>query len=250
MAKIKCKFCADPDFFERILTPTPTDRLISLHGAIRRYGNHWPKVRKPKTIKLPKGVTNFMSFPIDPRQVVTLKSPEIKRGKYHIRTVIDADMTPVYAGFKIEIIGVESKTKPPMPSGAFFSVTHKGEGKDAEYVSYNAARITHRDSNVVIESHWTPEHGRIVTLRGFESVSTNPKELSIINTALKFYRTETRGGIKITEEKVKKAIVTLGKEATVKRVADFLNITEQGLHKWRSRPKHEDWEDPFKGLNK
>jgi hypothetical protein len=140
---------------------------------MRRYGNHWPKVRKPKTIKLPKNVIHdgFGSrFAIDPRQVVTLKSPEIKRGKYHIRTVIDADMTPAYAGFKIEIIGIESKTKPLMPSGAFFSMTHKGEGKDAEYVSYNAARITHRDSNIVIESHWTPEHGRIVTLRGFERI--------------------------------------------------------------------------------
>lgn len=240
MAKIKCKFCAEPDFFEKILTPTPTDRI--LNGAIRRYGNHWPKGRKPKTIKPPKGVTNFMSFPIDTRQVVTLKSPEIKRGKYHIRTVTDADMTPAYDGFKIEIIGIESKIKPPMPSGAFFSVTTTGEGKDASYVSYNAARITHRDSNIVIESHWTPEHGRIVTLRGFESVSTNPQELSIINTALKFYRREPRGGAKITEDMFRVALAKIGKDAKQKEVATALGITERGLERWRSRRGISSWQ--------
>lgn len=249
MAKIKCKFCADPDFFEGILTPTPTDRLISLHGAIRRYGNHWPKVRKPKTIKPPKGATNFMSFPTDPRQAVTLKSPEIKRGKYHIRTVIDADMTPAYAGFKIEIIGIESKTKPPMPSGAFFSITHKGEGKDAEYVSYNAARITHRDSNIVIESHWTPEHGRIVTLRGFESVSTNPQELSIINTALKFYRREPRGGAKITEDMFRVTLAKTGKDAKQKEVANALGVSERGLEKWRTRQGIISWQELVERYN-
>ncbi len=251
MAKIKCEFCAVPDFFEKILSPTQAD-IPSYNPAMRRHGIHWPKVRRPKTIKLPKNVIHdgFGSrFGIDPSKVVRLKSPGIRRGKFHIRTVTDADMTPAYDGFKIEIIGIESKTRPPMPSGAFFSVTTTGEGKDASYVSYNAARITHRDSNIVIESHWTPEHGRIVTLRGFESVSTNPQELSIINTALKFYRREPRGGAKITEDMFRVALAKSGKDAKQKEVATALRITERGLEKWRTRQGINSWKELIERYN-
>ncbi len=237
MTKNKCPYCADPDRFDEVLKPTPKDEIVATRPGIIRHGSHWakaPKLKKPKPMR---GVTLVAhdgygsEYGIDPETVVILTSPEIKRGKYHIRTIADKDMVHHYAGFKIESIGVESTQKTPMPRGPFMSA----RSSEKHYISFNATRITHKDSDLIIDIHWTPEHERIVTLKGFSplGVAATPKELEIINTAMKFYRIETRGGVKINRDSLKAAFAKHGKDAPQKTIADELDVTVSALRKWR-----------------
>jgi hypothetical protein len=247
---IECPYCADPDFFDKILTPTPEDQIVTYSPGMVRHGSHWakaPKQKKPKKIKPMRGAKIIMHdgigspFAIDLETVIFLTSPEIKRGKFYIRTITDKDMVRHYAGFKIESIGVETAKEPLSPRGPFMSVQHRqSEKRD---IIFNATRITHKDSSLIIDIHWTPEHKRIVTLRGFSplGVATTPEELTIINAALKFYRVEMRGGAKINRESLKAAFAKHGKDAPPKIVADELGVTVSALRKWRARAGFGNW---------
>jgi len=113
MTRSKCPYCADPDFFDKILTASGGDRQEI--ATMPRRGSHWPKGKKPKR-NVPH-VQYARWGVIDPRAVVTLKSPEIVRGKFRIRTITDVDMIKRYAGFKVQIIGIEARDKPPVPWG-------------------------------------------------------------------------------------------------------------------------------------
>jgi hypothetical protein len=245
MTKSKCPYCADPDFFDEVLKPTPKDEIVATRPGIIRHGSHWakaPRLKKPKPMRGVKLIAHDgygSEYGKDLETVVILTSPEIKRGKYHIRSVTDKDMLRHYAGFKIENIGVESTQKPQRPRGPFMSVKHSGK----HHVSFNATRITHKDSDLIIDFHWMPEHGKIVTLRGFSplGVAATPKELEIINIALKFYRVETRGGIKINRDSLKAAFAKHGKDAPQKTIADELDVTVSALRKWRERAGVGSW---------
>jgi hypothetical protein len=232
MSKSKCPYCADPDLLDKILNPPAGTLYSALPGAsIRRFGNHWPKVRKPVKSKPSRGVKLLAVGVIDRRKVVTLKTPGVHYGKYIIKTVTDKDMIARYAGFIVKIIGVKCKTEPPVPSGPFLSRTWtvEGNGKGSNYVSFNATRITHQDSPIVIDIHWTPEHGRVVTVRGFSSYQSQPEELAIINRAFEFYRAEKRGGAKIDRENLMRAVREQGDKVTQKAVADELGVTTRAI---------------------
>jgi len=226
----KCVYCADPDLFDKRLTPTDADRHLQV--SLPRRGSHWPEPPKVKIIVPNKQVIRWGAT--DPREVVTLKTPEVIRGKIHVRTITDADMVARFAGFKIQVIGVESPIEPPLPSGVFFGRYSTQEKKSWLYVSYHAARITHQDSPIFVDSHWHPSHGRIVTVRGFGRVSATTEEKAIINTALGFDTKPKRRGAppKVADEAVLKAIREQGEKATQKSVAASAGVAPRTLQNW------------------
>jgi hypothetical protein len=233
MQNTKCPYC-DTAFLDSVLTPTPQDRIVEYQPTMRRFGSHWVKGKKFKKHKTPKGVSNYIvGLAPDPRFVVTLSRPEVMRGKYRIQTVTDEHFIPRYAGFKVEIVGIDSKREMPKPSGAFLHYTWtEGEnGKPEKLVYYFAARITHKDSTLKIDVHSHPSHGRLVTVHGFAGHQNTPEELEIIGKAFEFYRRETRGGVKMDEEELRRAIQARGEGATQAQIAKDLGITARSLQR-------------------
>jgi hypothetical protein len=246
MTKNKCPYCADPDLLDKILNP-PAGTLYSAHpgASMSRRGSHWPKPPKVKiNVKRRRGVRSHRWGAVDPRLVVRLKTPEIRYGKYHIKTITDADMTERYAGFKVEIIGVESRTEKPIPSGAFFSRVRDEKNGKPFFVSFEAARITYKDSPVIIDVHWSPDHGRIVTVRGFSKTITTPEEMAILSTALRFDIKQLHGAPpKIDPKELERAIRTQGARATQKSVSDVIGAAPRTLRDWLYFQVGTTWED-------
>jgi hypothetical protein len=243
----ECPYCTDTDFFDKVLTPTSRD-ISEPYPTMLRRGRHWPPPPPQKIKKLPPNVIHDGHDSIlgtNLAEVVILKTPMVKRDKYRIRTVTEEDMRPEYASFKIKIIGIVSRTQPPTPRGPFFTIGLIEDKGEVLYVSYNATRITHAGSELIIDSHWTPEHGRVVRLHGFSrtTISTSPAELEIINTALKFYQGETRGAPKINDENLSAAIKKLGDKATQESVAAELGVDSSNLRRWVSKRGLRSWED-------
>lgn len=237
----ECPYCADPDFFDKVLTPTPKDIHEPAPRVLRR-GRHWAAPPPQRIKKLPPNTIHDghdSILGINYAAVVVLKTPLIMRDKYRIRTIIDQDMKPEYAGFKIQIIGIMSRTQPPMPQGPFFTIGFEGD----LYISYNAARITHAGSELILDSHWTPEHGRVVRLHGFSQKSTTPEELEIISTALKFSSGDTRGAPKVNDDNLSTAIEKLGDKATQENVAAELGVDSSTLRRWISKRGLGSWEE-------
>jgi hypothetical protein len=233
----KCPYC-DLGFLDSVLSPTPKDYVIEHHPAIRRFGSHWVKGKRFKRHKHPKGVSNYIvGLAPDPRFVVTLSKPEIARGKYRIKTVTDEHFIPRYAGFKVEIVGLDSKKEMPKPSGAFLSYqwTEGEGGKPEKFVYYFASRITHKGSTLKIDVHSHPSHGRLVTVHGFDGNQNSPEELEIIGKAFEFYKRETRGGTKtqpvIDWAELRRAIQFRGEGATQAQIAGDLGITPRTLQR-------------------
>jgi hypothetical protein len=132
------------------------------------------------------------------------------------------------------VIGVESRSEPPMPSGVFMGRrSEEREGKPL-YVSYDATRITHKDSPIIVDAHWHASHGRILTIRGFGRVAATVEEAAIINTALSFDTKPKRRGAppKVDREVVYEAIRAQGKKATQKSVATATGIADRTLRDW------------------
>ncbi len=177
------------------------------------------------------------------QEIIELHAPAIERGNYRIRTITDKDLKPEYAGFKIEMVGLMMTKEPPVPRGAFLSRGREGRNNKPLYIYYNAARITHQDSALIIEHHWAPEHERVVRMKGFERVATTPAELEIINTALKFYQGETRGAPKLDDNMLSKAVKKFGDKATQVLVAAELNVDTSTLRRWMYKRGIESWGD-------
>ncbi len=232
MAKTSCPYCADPNLFDKLLAPTKGDRLEPAH--MLRRGSHWPE---PYKIKQTIGQAKIARWgATDPRVVVSLKTPGIIRGRYHINIVTDADMIKRYAGFKVEVIGIECRTEPPAPSGPFLTRmwTVGDSGKPSNFISFNATRTTHKDSPIIVDTHWHQTHGRRVLMRGFSEPVTTPEELAIITTALSFDKQEKKRGAppKVDRVAVIEAIRAQGKRATQKSVAAAISAAPRTLRDW------------------
>lgn len=229
-----CPYCTDPDLFDKRLAPTDADQYDET--LVPRRGSHWPE---PHKLKIPAIARNkkikIAQWGIDdPADKVTLKTPEAIRGKIRVRTITDADMVARFAGFQIQVIAVETRTEPPMPSGVFLGRLSRQTTKGWFYYSFNAARITHKDSAIIIDSHWHPSHGRILTMRGFGRVAATAEERKIIDLALSFDTKPKRRGAppKVDTEVVIKAIREQGEKATQKSVAAATGIARNTLQNW------------------
>ncbi len=193
---------------------------------------------------------NFWRSNPDEHGLVTLKKRGATRGDYKIITVTGSDLIEQWSDFTIEILGVKFDEEPPMPpSDQFFSL-----GKESEYdcagrtskvnwYLFSIYRITHKKSDIAIDVHWWPEHGRVITIQDLPAAGPTNTDLEIINEALKLFRVETRGGVKITEERIKQVIAESGSSVSQKEAARMLEVTESGLEKWRARRGFSTWQE-------
>lgn len=227
--KLKCPYCLDPNIFEKAF-------------AARSEGSENAYIRRVRKI--------WRSKSDNDGEVVTLKEKAVTRGAYKIITITGDDLIDQWSDFRIEILGVKFSKEPPLPPPDQFF----GESKESYYSHttqrhlwwlYNILRITHSNSDVAIDVHWWPEHGRIVTIQDLPPAGPTNTELEIINEAVKLFRVETRGrgGVKITEERMKELLADAVPSISQKDVAMMLGVTEQGLGKWRSRQGMSSWRE-------
>jgi hypothetical protein len=100
----------------------------------------------------------------------------------------------------------------------------------------NGYRIVHK-SGLLLFVHWWPSHG-------FKAEITNlqPAGFALVNKILKLFKPELRGGPKIAELDLVKAIQKAGEGATLTSVAKELGVTRQALQFWTRRGGMKSWE--------
>jgi hypothetical protein len=108
---------------------------------------------------------------------------------------------------------------------------------------FNACRITKKGSKVTVDVHWWPDHGRKVTISNLTPAGPSAADLEVINQAVKFFRVETRGRGKVTEDKLRAALASLGPSATMSATAKELKLNEGTLEKWRQRKRINSWRE-------
>jgi hypothetical protein len=108
---------------------------------------------------------------------------------------------------------------------------------------FNACRITKEGSKVTVDVHWWPDHGRKITISNLTPAGPSATDLKVISQAIKFFRVETRGSGKITEDKLRAALASLGPSATLSATAKKLKLNESTLEKWRQRKRIDSWRD-------
>lgn len=225
-----CPFCADPELLERILASKEGGPVGMV--MLRRTGSHWRAPRKIVRTKHPK-IARWGA--IDPRFVVTLRTPEVMRGDYRVRTITDADMIRRYAGYKIEVVGeAVGEQKPASPSGPFLGLDRDTIGGKQVYLAFNASRITRAGVALTLEYHWHASHGRRATIKGFAERLPTKGEMDFLNAAFGLDVPGKRRGAppKVDREAVVRAVREQGDAATQKSVAEATGTAPRTLRDW------------------
>jgi hypothetical protein len=225
---VPCPYCSDLNIFEKAFA-TPIERS--------------------ETAWLPR-VRNIWRAAPDASNLIKLKEKEVIRGDYRIITVTGHDLAEQLDDFTIEILGVRFIEEPPFPppdqffkQGGEVHYDHHAKTEKQFWFLYNIYRVTHSKTDLVVDVHWWPEHGRIVTIQDFSAAGASATEIQVINETLKLFRIETRGGIKITEERIRQVLAGSGPNLMQKDAARWLDVTENGLEKWRARRGISTWQE-------
>jgi hypothetical protein len=231
--KLKCPFCNRPEVFRPIdeRTPEPKD-----HIAIPRVGKFWQA--------LPNEMRGYKIVPIlneSDHWRISLYKGHPGTGKY---------FTDKFKHFKLDLIGTDYELEPPEPVAVPFFLRQEGftlssskpywnmevqRPSNPYWMLFNACRISHDKSDVVINAHWWPDHGNIFSIHGFQPTENSNKDLLITKEAMEFFRVETRGAPKIAQANLIKAIKEEGERATQRSIAKALKISDSTLRYWLNR---------------
>ena len=231
----QCPYCADPDFLASF-TEGRAKKIRVLLPAYMRQNRFWKKgrLRRPD---------------------YTAHAEGEQRGD-RLRVVFDEEnFDQRWRDFTVEVFGIESTGElilprseegfyhsPPPPF--FFEVSvPQGENQPFKYQQFFICRITHKSSDVSILVHWWADHGRVMRIDSSLSWDATNDSLGIIKTGCEFFQRETRGGIKITEERIRQVLAESGASLTQKDAARWLSVTENGLEKWRARRGISTWQE-------
>jgi hypothetical protein len=108
---------------------------------------------------------------------------------------------------------------------------------------FSAYVITHKHSLLTLEAHWWPTHGLLINLQGHLAPNATNDDLEVAREALEFFREETRGNAKITDERIRVALTELGTHATQIAAAKVMEVSESALEKWRRRRGIDTWQE-------
>jgi hypothetical protein len=169
-----------------------------------------------------------------------VSAPTYDHGDYWCIPIGSEHFIPRFKDFKLEIINFKSPYSPFFwASDALLFMLSAAPPDIARHNKFglNVARLTHKDSPVVIDAHTWFSHGSLLTLHHV------PKEISstditVMQEALEFFRPETRGAPKIKAVDLFKAIKALGEEATQAKVAERLGVSDRTVRDW---VKREGW---------
>ena len=194
-------------------------------------------------------VRNIWRSAPDSYGLINLKKKEVTRADFKIITITGDDLAEAWSDLTIELLGVKFLEEPPYPPpDQFFKMSgesyYDGEsaGRHTWYL-YNIYRISNKKINLVIDVHWWPDHGRVVTIQDFDPAGASVADIQMINDALKLFRVETRGGVKITEDRIRDLVAECGGNVSQKNAAMYLNVTESGLERWRARRGLATWQE-------
>lgn len=225
-----CPYCARPEMFEpRTDSPEGVSRLGELTHIV---GKYWQR----QDVEYP----NVRSFP----------SRLYKDGE--VRFIIEGrdNFTGPYQGFDVEVIGLDFPFRPMQSAGPGFHqcITYKSGTRRTDKVqevekvrSFNACRITHRETGVIAHAHAWDTHGLLVTVKQLPKNPTGPA-IKAAGTLLVFFSLEYRGAPKITRDFIMDAFEKLGTDATQAAMARELGVTERALQKWAEREAIKGWE--------
>ncbi len=101
--------------------------------------------------------------------------------------------------------------------------------------SFNVCRITHEKSPIIVEAHTWFNHHTMITVRGVPVGEFKSADLDVVQEAMEFFRTETRGEPKIDNISLVKALQKFGEKAMPKDVAKELGVGSSTLREWRAR---------------
>jgi hypothetical protein len=253
-----CAHCSDFDHFQAAIA----EPLGRSHAAfIEVYGNHW---RWPRKIK-PKKLGYHGIDPKAQKEIV-----KESRGAYQLITLHDSDFTRQWKGFRVEILGMAYGLNLPLPPGPLFHADdHLENNHKTGRTLFNACRITKDDSGIDVRIHWWPDreelkdalrpfgndgliqgleqHGRIVTVKGFQLGRAPSEDFEVVEKALTLFRfLEARGRPpKITDEAIQVAISKLGNRATQSAVAIELDVSDRALRKHLGGVKWQEYRSRF-----
>jgi hypothetical protein len=217
MPATPCPYCANPSFFQDVLTTKPTKRNIA--PLPQRLGPQWRVVPRLLPDWTWEGVAGTAET----------------RGDFWLITYTDKDFVERLKGFTAYMVGQEIKTKVRLVPGPFLATTidRLEQGAAWRYGLYFALRITHERTNIAVDLHWWLTHERMVTLRDVPDEGVTPGDLKLVTEALKFVRVETRGRPGgFAEIELIKAIQEQGEQATQKKVAKALSTSDRTIREW------------------
>jgi hypothetical protein len=217
-------------FEPRVDSPEGVDRLGEMTYLT---GKYWERGE-------PGPFRNVRSFP----------SRLYKGGEVRFSIKGRKNFTEPYQGFDVEVIGLDFPFRPMQSAGPGFHqrITYKSGTRRIDKVrevekvrSYNACRITHRETGVVADAHAWESHGLLVTVKQLPKNPTGPA-IKAASTLLVFFSVEYRGAPKITRDFIMDTFEKLGRDATQAAVARELGTTERALQLWAEREGIKGWE--------
>jgi DNA-binding transcriptional regulator YiaG len=233
-----CPFCADSGFLASF-TKGEAEKIKVEIPAYARQDKFWKRGK------------------LKPNQKI--QAPAELRGD-RLRIVFDKkNFDDRWQDFKVEVFGIQSTGEmylpkqfdrvyySPPPPFFFASSISQGEDQPLVYRQFFACRITHKSDDVSIIVHWWANHGRKFDMCGSLAPESVSDKLEVTKNALSFFQRETRGSAKVTDVDIKEVIKLLGPEATQRKAAKALNVSESTLEKWRQRRGISTWRKVLEG---
>jgi DNA-binding transcriptional regulator YiaG len=215
-----CPYCANPDLFN---AQSEQGGRALVGGIVNMRGKYWqrPSNRHASLRTFPEFI-----YKEQRRFRIEGKKEFIKR----------------FQGFNVEVIGLELVIMPIMSEGpgfhqampAGFDRMTNEERVKTPLRFYNACRITHEKTQIVLDAHAWSTHGLLMTFRNLPTSPTKETE-AVLRLLLDFFKAETRGAPKVLEYEVIKAIQKLGEKATQDAVAKELAVSKRTLRDWTAR---------------
>jgi hypothetical protein len=206
-----CPYCSDPKTFQRELTGKGR---ADHKTQIARVGKFWTRAERGMVLLTSYDHGDYFCIPVGSKHF----APRFK--DYHLDIIsFPASGRPFFHASQHLLFIVDAA-----PSDIVRHTKH----------SLNVARVTNKNSAVIVDAHTWFSHGTILTVHHI------PKELSsaditVMQEALEFFRPETRGAPKIKAADVFKTIKALGAGVTQAEAAKRLGVGKSTLGDWLKR---------------
>ncbi len=219
MLAAPCPYCSDPKKFQRELEGKGRKDHV---GGIARVGKFWKRDDA-------EGMLTVTSF---------------DHGDYFRIPISGENFIARFKDFNLDIISFEAQYSAWnfAPDSLLFNLS-AAPSDIARFNRFclNVARVTHKKSSVVVDSHTWFSHGAILTIHHVPS-ELSSTDITVMQEALEFFRPETRGAPKFSETTLVKAIQKLGADATQAQVAKEIGTSPVTLKRWAAK-RNKRWQD-------
>jgi hypothetical protein len=209
-----CPYCSHPKKFQQ---PLSGEGRADHASGIARVGKFWARDE-------PNGMLLVTSY---------------DHGEYFSIPIKSKHFIPRFKDFSLNIISFESGFSPWVYASDALLFGLSAAPSDItrfNKFSLNVARVTHKKSAVVVDTHTWFSHGTLLTVHHVPS-ELSSADITVMQEALEFFRPETRGAPKIKRADMWAAVKKLGSNATQPRVAAELKVGESTIGAWLKRER-------------